>query len=178
MVRDYAKRRPPQPRRGKRIFITIAIILVAMAAPILMYYFQYQKTIHHTARTTTPVAIKPLKPKTSATPKSTPQAKFDFYTILPNMQVPIPSSMKHSTYVLQVASLQSLQEAQQLKTKLFSLGCLARIESFQADDDTLWNRVLAGPYTNLHDAQKAQTMLHQQHIDSTLLLKSVLKAPN
>jgi len=182
MVRDYANRPPPQkPRRGMRITLTSVVIMVAIVIPALTYYTKYHKVIHNKNRIPKAVKIKATNPVKSKSTRTfpAPKSEFDFYTILPKMQVPISNSTETTIripspqdtkghFMLQVASLQSLKEAQHLKSKLFALGYMASIESFQSNDGLAWNRVMIGPYT-IDDAEKAQVALHQQHIDSILL---------
>ncbi|WP_423063170.1 SPOR domain-containing protein [Candidiatus Paracoxiella cheracis] len=186
MVRDYAKRPPPQKKRRRMpIVIAISVIAIALVIPTVMYYVRYQKIIHKKKLLLPTQSSKSAKPKVLTPPadtKQTKQSEFDFYTILPKMQVQVRSTTStpiqispqeaKGHYMLQVASLQSLKQAKQFKDKLFSLGYLARITTFQSKNGEVWNRVITGPYNSLREAEKAQTTLQQHHIDSILLQKS------
>lgn len=183
MVRDYAKRPPPQKKRRRMpIVIAILVITIALVIPTVMYYARYQKVIHKKKLLLATQSSKPAKRKALTPPADTKQSEFDFYTILPKMQVQVrtPSSTPTQIspqeakghYMLQVASLQSLKQAKQFKDKLFSLGYLAHIATFRSKDGEVWNRVITGPYNSLREAEKAQTTLQQHHIDSILLKKS------
>lgn len=183
MVRDYAKRSTPKPRRKKRIFVTALIIIAAIMIPASMYYLKHQNVIHRNGQAIRKkLAIDPIttvRPRPNKPPTINKQSEFDFYTILPKMQVQIPSSTNtgleitgqaaNSRYILQVASLQSLRQAQELKDKLFSLGHSATITSFESKDGVIWNRVMTGPYSSLDEAETAQSNLKQQHIDGILI---------
>jgi len=181
MVRDYAKRPKRKPRRKTRITIIVAII--AIAVPASIYYVKYQNIIHRKDATIKKkLAIQPISTsrlKMTEQPTIRKQAEFDFYTILPKTQVQVPNSTNtelditaqsaNSRYILQVASLQSLKQAQQLKDKLFSLGYIANITSFESKGGIIWNRVMTGPYKSLEDAEDTQDRLRQQHIDGILI---------
>jgi hypothetical protein len=82
MVTDYARQsKSPQPNHKKRVII-ILIVLAAIITPLAMHYIRYKKTVLPAKKTTQISAPK----KRSA---SKPQ--FDFYTLLPKMNVPIPT---------------------------------------------------------------------------------------
>lgn len=183
MARDYANQPPRQKkRRGMRIILTSVMITVVIVIFALTYYTKYHKVTHNKRQIPKTVKIKAIHPVKSKSTRifPAPKSEFDFYTILPKMQVPISNSTETTIripspqdtkghFMLQVASLQNLKDAQRLKSKLFSLGYMTSIEPFQSKDGIAWNRVMIGPYTAIDDAQKAEAALHQQHIDSILL---------
>lgn len=170
MVHDYAKRSSSQPRRKKHIVATVVIIVVAMALPAIMYFVKFKKM--HTQKKASTATTKPtiIKPVSVHKPNSI-QPEFDFYQILPKMEVKVPQQqgpIKHS-YLLQVASFQDIQDAKHLKNELTALGYAPSIEAFQASDNRIWNRVLIGPFHSLSDAENAQDELRQQRLESLLL---------
>ena len=142
---------------------------------------------------------------------TTCQVVFDFYTILPNMQVPanqpaapnitpptipakntitkmttpnvvkapvanntplspvtIKTAVPVKGYFLQIASLRSLDDANQLKAQLALLGFAAVIQTYQAGD-MIWHRVSVGPYETAATAKADQTRLRYHQIDSLLV---------
>lgn len=136
-----------------------------------MYYFKYKKTV---AQRKTSIHTKPMQLTltTKSTHSSSSEPEFDFYQILPKMAVNIPNgpqAKRKGHYLLQVASLQKTKDAQHLKSRLLTLGYVATIETYRAADGTVWNRVFAGPFQTLSDAEDAQEALAQQRYESLLI---------
>lgn len=107
--------------------------------------------------------------------------RFDFYTILPEMEVAIPEKEvtgkpvqglaqveAAGTYVLQAGSFKSFEEADRLKASLVLLGIEANIQTVTVNKDT-WHRVHIGPYKELTELNEVRARLKQNHIDAVLL---------
>lgn len=122
------------------------------------------------------------KTATATTPKTTEkkQPKFNFYTILPELEVLIPESetrppeIKNKTgktktskttkqYVLQVGSFQNLSDAEKLKANLAFLGVAANIQHVTINRQA-WHRVRTGPYRNKHQLYNNQKLLKRNNI--------------
>jgi len=88
MVTDYARQPKPPQTNNKKWVITIIILLAAIATPLAMHYVRYKKTVLPIKKTAHISAPK----KTSA---SKPQ--FDFYTLLPKENVPIPATENNNS---------------------------------------------------------------------------------
>ncbi|MFW2372501.1 MAG: SPOR domain-containing protein [Gammaproteobacteria bacterium] len=92
--------------------------------------------------------------------------KFDFYTILPELEVFIPESdidkknadssspqasnpqqLAGKRYLLQAGSFRNQQDAERLKASLALLGVLSSIQTVTINNDT-WHRVRVGPFSN------------------------------
>jgi cell division protein FtsN len=113
------------------------------------------------------------------------EQKFNFYTILPELEVLIPESetrppeVKNKTtttttsdssntakqYVLQVGSFQNLNDAEKLKANLAFLGLEANIQRVTVNKQA-WHRVRTGPYRDRQQLYKNQKLLKQNDIDS------------
>ena len=114
---------------------------------------------------------------------------FDFYQLLPKIEVPGPNTAPATTrpiteptppatkplqtpsttrYVLQVASFKSFTDADALKAKLSLLGLQVNVRHYEANDHQDWYRVWIGPYASQDDAHEAQQRLHREHINSLL----------
>jgi cell division protein FtsN len=120
--------------------------------------------------------------KTEA-PASEKQQKFNFYTILPELEVLIPESetrppeptsetkTKNSSskpgsekqYVLQVGSFQNVNDAEKLKANLAFLGITANIQHVTVNNQA-WHRVRTGPYKNKQQLYKNQKILKKNDI--------------
>ena len=114
------------------------------------------------------------------------EQKFNFYTILPELEVLIPESetrppevktttsptssgtqptaSKDSTlYVLQVGSFQNLADAEKLKANLAFLGMQADIQKVVVNRQS-WHRVRTGPYHDKKQLYQSQKLLKKNDI--------------
>jgi len=116
--------------------------------------------------------------------ESEKEQKFNFYTILPELEVLIPESetrppeitpeTKSKTgtgtqpankkqYILQVGSFQNLSDAEKLKANLAFLGITASIQHVTVNKQA-WHRVRTGPYKDKQQLYKNQKILKQNDI--------------
>jgi len=114
--------------------------------------------------------------------KEKKEPKFNFYTILPELEVLIPESetrppetknnatangrISNSTnkqYVLQVGSFQNLNDAEKLKANLAFLGLEANIQHVTVNRQA-WHRVRTGPYRDKKQLYKNQKLLKRNDI--------------
>ncbi|MBE9560669.1 MAG: SPOR domain-containing protein [Proteobacteria bacterium] len=129
---------------------------------------------------------KPEKTKSPAATKSKEkkEPKFNFYTILPELEVLIPESetrppeTKNNTvtnskntagankqYVLQVGSFQNLNDAEKLKANLAFFGLEANIQHVTVNKQA-WHRVRTGPYRDKQQLYKNQKLLKNNNINA------------
>ena len=133
-----------------------------------------------------------VKIETNKKTEAKKEEKFNFYTILPELEVfipesetrppDIPSETKQKTttkstsastskqlakkqYVLQIGSFQSLDDAEKLKANVAFLGLAANIQHVTINKQT-WHRVRTGPYTSKQQVYKNQRTLKQNDIPS------------
>lgn len=127
-----------------------------------------------------------LAPTTSGAPPD-----FEFYKILPGVEVKVPESelaapapaapapppaadavpdaappaavapVAPAAYVLQVGSFQNFSDADQAKAQLALQGITSSIQRVVVDGNNVWFRVQVGPYTALADVQSMRTRLIQ-----------------
>ena len=95
----------------------------------------------------------------------TPTPKFDFYNILPEVEVKVPDwqleetdddkarSLEPGNYVLQVGSFKELKDADRAKAQLALSGLQAKIHRVVINGQDVWYRVHIGPF---RDEQKIQ----------------------
>ncbi|MFV2060134.1 MAG: SPOR domain-containing protein [Gammaproteobacteria bacterium] len=107
---------------------------------------------------------------------------FDFYKILPEIEVPIPDleqlkkqeAQKKANpkykYVLQAGSFRQLSEADKLKANLALLGVNAEIQTVTINKTDTWHRVRIGPFTSARKMDKIRHRLQKKHI-RTMVLK-------
>ena len=116
-----------------------------------------------------------------------PKPKFEFYTMLPEMEVAVPdeelvplkketaaapgseSATRSGSYVVQVASFRRREEADGLKAKLAFLGLEAVVQSVSINGEDSWFRVRLGPYANLDVLGQARIQLRANGYDSMVL---------
>jgi cell division protein FtsN len=115
-------------------------------------------------------------------PKKSP---YDFFTVLPEMEVVVPEqelSKKNppqvaqtdpadsGSYLLQVGSFRQNSDAEQMKARLALLGITASIQTVTVNDAT-WHRVRVGPVSGIGQADEMRSQLSDNGIDS-LVMKS------
>ncbi|WP_018954803.1 SPOR domain-containing protein [Thioalkalivibrio sulfidiphilus] len=115
-----------------------------------------------------------------------PRPRFDFYTMLPELEVVVPEPETRPSrpgepapapqrveepgvYMLQAGSFRQFQEADRMKASLALLGVQADIQRVQVNSDT-WHRVRVGPFRDTAELNKVRERLHANQIQ-TLLMK-------
>lgn len=115
-----------------------------------------------------------------------PKPRFDFYNILPEMEVIVPEQAitgrpqkglkqveQPGTYLLQAGSFRRAEQADQLKARLALLGLETRIQTVTVNRRETWHRVRVGPFSNLEQLNQARALLKREGIDAILIrLKS------
>jgi len=119
---------------------------------------------------------------------SKPEAKpdkprYDFFTVLPEMEVVVPEQeLKESSqpqsqqspqtdaenYLLQVGSFRQTGDAEQMKARLALLGMTAKIQTVRVNEAT-WHRVRIGPVTGARQADELRQRLAANGIDSLVM---------
>jgi cell division protein FtsN len=124
-------------------------------------------------------------------------ARFDFYTILPDLEIPVPDineilpdkkgrpegegranghgettkpprDIDPEQYILQVGAFRSLEEADRLKASLALQGIAAHIESAEIKGTT-WHRVRVGPFASMDQLNDTNNKLKRKGINAMLL---------
>jgi len=123
-----------------------------------------------------PVATS--KPSNSDT---TPEkSRFDFYTLLPEMEIFIPEQDKEAalrmpklkkpgTYVLQVGSFRHYSDADAFKAQLALQGFESAIQTVTIDNDNTWHRVRIGPIKEMQKLNRTRARLRQNDLEFMLL---------
>jgi len=141
------------------------------------------------------VSTSPSKNPQKQDVKKPAEPKFDFYTLLPEMEVVVdkknvpekpvatspPETVKPSTnttepepqtnFMLQVGSFRKMSDADGFRAKLALLGIESKVQSVTIDNKDTWHRVQVGPIVGRNKADAMQKQLRENDIDS-LLLKS------
>lgn len=179
MVMDYAnKPEQPQKRRRKPGLVTLAVLL-AIAAPLSLFYFRYQNVIHSKSQLSSDIPVtQPTAKKKAKNEYKDSHSDFTFYTLLPSSEVKVSShevkaneknpAWEKMTFILQAGSLRQQSRAMKLRNQLSHIGYSAFIEEYK-DSEATWYRVLLGPYNGIASAERDQRKLQQQHINSIML---------
>lgn len=116
-------------------------------------------------------------------PLSNSKPKFDFYTILPELEVAIPEQelfdrTKNATvtsekinqqYILQAGSFKQYEEADRLKARLALEGIVADIQKVKINDTDTWHRVRIGPLNNIKSLNQTRLRLRNMGIASIVV---------
>jgi cell division protein FtsN len=201
MARDYKPRGATQRRRRKRQSPPGWLWLIAGLAIGLFVAFLFYLQQKPDAPAQAAVAVPPQdsqtievpakgqdarevrKPAAKVVPPPPPaKPRFDFYTILPEMEVPVPEDEitgkaregvpqveAPGTYLLQAGSFRTHEQADQLKAKLALLGLQAEIQTVTINNQETWHRVRVGPFTELDALNTARARLKENNLDAILL---------
>jgi cell division protein FtsN len=191
MPRDY-KYRVARRKKSKKIS-PVAWLLAGLSIGLfgaLLVYLQFQPASKNSFEDT--AVIEPIdspeEEKLRVAPKAEikpvpppPKPRFDFYNLLPEMEVVIPEQEitgtkkagvktveKPGIYLLQAGSFRNPQQADQLKAKLALQGLETRVDSVTTNNGK-WHRVRVGPYEKLEDLNRSRSTLKQSGIDAILI---------
>jgi cell division protein FtsN len=115
--------------------------------------------------------------------------RFDFYNLLPEMEVFIPdqeiaaereknSNGEQVVYDLQVGSFRQFEDADRLRAKLALMSFESHTQRItitgKYNTDQTWHRVRVGPFKSAREMGKVRNRLRDQAMDP-IVLKTVLK---
>jgi len=139
---------------------------------------------------------QPVPATESRTPAVDTRPRFEFYKILPELEVVVPEEEEQALlaqpspppaspapapeakkpaaggqerYLLQVASFRGYAEADRLKAQLALLGLQASIQTVEIQDGQTWHRVRVGPFTDREEIASVRQQLKSNGIDAVLL---------
>lgn len=146
----------------------------------------FKQTLHDARSVRKDNTKAPPPPPQDKKPAKTavkPKPSFDFYTILPELEVPVPEQEitaqskkpasqqdKNTNYMLQAGSFRDYNQADQLKAKLALQGIEANIQSVKVKQET-WHRVRIGPIHNMATLTATLRRLKQHNIP-VIIVKS------
>ncbi len=124
-------------------------------------------------------------PGVAAEPAEPPRPKYDFYTVLPELDqvipdaelteqaaapppVPTDTATSSSRYFLQAGSFRDSNDAESMKAKLAMTGMRAGVTSVNINGAT-WFRVRVGPFGNPQDLDAARRQLGADGIQAIAL---------
>ena len=187
--RDYKHRRKSSRKSptGRPWLWFVAGLLVGAAGTLLaqMQSFFPTKNVVQAVREATSSEHPPAKAQAAASEpeKKSKRPRFEFYTMLPEMEVAVPDNelanatddsmqkmeAENVTYVLQAGSFRQLEQADRLKAELALMGMPAQIQTVTIDGGTKWHRVRVGPFTNLQALNEARSELQSNGLTVMVL---------
>ena len=197
MPRDYKhhsarrkKRNPVSPWIGLLAGLLIGIFIaflvyIKMLAPKNPEQADSAPAVTDTGTATTPETTAPPAGTTAAPPKP----RFEFYAILPEMEVIVPEeeiqasvvkpapviektapnkkpSALREIYYLQAGSFGSAAPADRFKAKLAMMGFETDVQTITINGKDTRHRVRVGPFNDLNTLQQARSKLGKQGIDT------------
>lgn len=188
MTRDYKKKVPGKKTTKPSIFKSLMPFITGLVIGLFVAFIVYLKEHQSYKPQEAPKLVvenknsnvnPPVAKETTA--EKIPEPKFDFYKILPNMEVnvsewvadddkePETADSKPGVYVLQVGSFEQYEAADELKAKLALLGINADIQRVVINGRDIRHRVRVGPYSDPAKLQKAKDLLMANNLDFMLL---------
>ena len=122
------------------------------------------------------------KPDETKKEDDKPKTSFDFYYILPELEVAVPDRELASRtqqakaspqeekieYIIQAGAFRKSEQADNLKAKLALQGIIAYIETANVNSDK-WHRVRIGPVKNISQLNQTRKRLKDNGIDSIVV---------
>lgn len=184
--RDYAKRtttRKPKAQVPGWVWMVIGL-LVGLFIAFLVYLQQIggSDALKKLATSTSKPASTDTRVVKKTPPPEPPKKKegisFDFYNILPELEVVIPeqelkqgdgAAQEKATYYLQVGSFKNASDAEARKAELFLLNFNPSVQTVTIDGSQTWHRVRLGPFTDRRKVDQARRRLQDNGIDFIML---------
>ncbi len=189
-TRDYKKRSCPPKRNttpgwvwllaGLAVGLFVAFLVYLNRLPASRHSPHLTKDLSALAKSAVQDARSVKKEVTATAPDMQAKEKhkginFDFYNILPEMEVPVPDTepqgkglppapVAPGAYVLQVGSFRSEKEADAQKANLALLGIVSSIQSVTINGTDTWHRVRIGPISDMNKLDQVRGTLKQNNV--------------
>ncbi len=159
-------------------------LLIGLLVALLVYL---RDDLHIGDKRTTPA---PVVEKSQIAPKQTTtdnkpreqtdkKPRFDFYNLLPEMEVFIPpqelatererKAAKSITYYLQAGSFRRTEDADRMRAQLALNNVESHIQRVTINDSQTWYRVRVGPFQSARKMDIVRNRLRAQSIDPIVL---------
>jgi cell division protein FtsN len=168
-------------------------LMVGLAIGLLIAFLIYLKQNDSSSKeaevatTTQPPQKTKEAPKPEELTVPTVEAKYDFYKLLPNQTVDVPTgeyqgkpkntikikpltqpTISTKGFTLQAGSFRRPSDADRRKAQLAMIGFEARVEKVRVQDGNT-HRVMIGPFATSDKANHAKTQLQKQKIQTMIV---------
>ncbi len=186
MPKDYKNINPKKKTRSgntnqlKSFFSGLAI---GLCVAIVVYFYEHDLG-QQTGIVQPEVTIESPEPELDLS-NDTPPPSFDFYEILPNMEVNVSEweaeeyedikgqaksgDEKPGIYILQIGSFKQYDAADEVKAKLAFMGITADIQRVVINGKDIRHRVRVGPYAESDKLSLVRRQLAENKLDYLLL---------
>lgn len=172
------KKNSKQPTPGW-VWMLGGLAIGLSIAVIVYFYDRGDETVKNATKAVTDAIKAVPKSKQTETTEEDDEPRFDFYTLLPELEVIIPESeikekqarIKEKddvAYMIQAGSFRSYGEADSLKAQMALLGIEADIDPVSSKGEQ-WLRVRVGPFTSKREMNKIRNRLHSNNINTMLV---------
>jgi cell division protein FtsN len=158
-------------------------MITGVAATVLVYFNEFVPVPLYVAPGAAPEQRRAEeKPAAEPGKADAPKPRFEFYTLLPEMEVAVPdaelkpgssetrkASAAPGTYYLQAGSFRLPEEADKMKANLAFLGLESSIQTVAINGADTWHRVRIGPFSDLAELNEARRRLLENKIESIVL---------
>jgi cell division protein FtsN len=169
-------------RRQRQPASNFAWMLLGLALGLLVALVVYLRNDGTAEPAAAPQPARAAAPRAPADePEPARDERFDFYDVLPQLEVVIPevesppradtpvrAVEEPGSYVLQVGSFTALGDADRMQANLALLGIESRIQRVTIDDD-VYHRVRIGPIGNLEELNQTRRRLREARIEWLLM---------
>lgn len=188
MAKDYKNTPKPKHKASKAApgwLWMLAGLSIGLFVALLVYLKDY--FLQSDARSTPAPVVDKSRPAERVVEKpasktdnktgntSAQKPHFDFYNLLPEMEVFIPDqelaaerespSDEKATYFLQVGSFRHFEDADRLRAQLALLSIESQIQRVTINDKQTWHRVRVGPFHSARKMDRVRGRLHEQSIN-------------
>lgn len=164
--------------RWRDLLIGLAI---GLAVAAVVYVKEHHAPLPADAEAAKPTPRKDAASGKPATEAEAPAAQYDFYDVLPKFEVVVPEKERDvrrdqptvkidrpGTYVLQVGSYRTPEDAERVRSQLGKQGVAATVQRVAVDAD-VWHRVRIGPIDNLEQLNRTRAQLRKSDIDALVI---------
>ena len=189
MPRDYVKRQHQEHKPIPGWIWMLAGLSIGLFVALLIYIKDNSSGKLIITETVAKVFKKQTDTRDVKKDESTPppepsgnsKPKFDFYTILPELEVAIPeleliysadnpaANKTKQQYMLQAGSFKKFEEADKLKARLALQGIEAGIQKVKINNTDTWHRVRIGPFKTVNTLNKTRRRLRSMGITSIVV---------
>jgi len=190
---DRRRRKGPPPWAWAAVgllvglFVAFLVFLQLRPAPPLERMVKLETPPEAAATTVETEKAAPTTASAAASKKEAPapppKPRFDFYNLLPEMEVIVPEQevqgeatpegvkqvQQPGTYLLQAGSFRTREQADQLRARLALLGLETDVQTVTVNNKQTWHRVRVGPFSSLRNLNATRSLLKKNGIEAILI---------